>query len=80
MIRRFLLLVLAAVGIFWLMRRLRSARRAASVSKSAERQGRMVRDRVCNKFLPRSSALTLQVDSEEHYFCSEACRDRFLNN
>jgi len=78
MIRRLLLLVLAAVGIFWLLRRRRPAPRAASTANSEEQQGRMVRDRVCNKFLPRSSALVLQVGSEEHFFCSEACRERFL--
>jgi YHS domain-containing protein len=33
---------------------------------------------MCNKFLPRSSALLLKDGEEEHFFCSEACRDRFL--
>jgi uncharacterized protein len=77
MIRRLLFLVLAAVGIFWMLRRRRPAQRAASPIKSDAEQGRMVRDRVCNKFLPRSDALVLQIGSEEHFFCSEACRERF---
>jgi YHS domain-containing protein len=38
----------------------------------------MVRDRVCNTFLPQSRALELEVGGERHYFCSESCRDRFL--
>lgn len=38
----------------------------------------MVRDRVCNTFLPRSSALLLRQGMEEHFFCSEACRSSFL--
>jgi uncharacterized protein len=36
----------------------------------------MVRDRVCDTFLPRSRALVATVDGREQHFCSEACRDR----
>lgn len=36
----------------------------------------MVRDRVCNTFLPRSRALVAVVDGREQYFCSPQCRDR----
>jgi hypothetical protein len=43
------------------------------------RSGReMVRDRVCNTFLPRDRALTALIDGEEAHFCSAACRDRAL--
>ena len=38
----------------------------------------MVRDRICNTFLPRSKALVLSEGTEEHHFCSETCRDRYL--
>jgi YHS domain-containing protein len=40
--------------------------------------GPMVRDHVCNTFLPKSRALSARVDSDEHYFCSEECREKFL--
>ena len=40
--------------------------------------GRMVRDRICDTFIPESSALTLRHDGQTHYFCSTTCRDRFL--
>jgi hypothetical protein len=36
----------------------------------------LVRDRVCNTFLPRERALTVVVDGHEEHFCSTACRDR----
>jgi hypothetical protein len=36
----------------------------------------MVRDRVCDTFLPRSRALVAIVDGREQHFCSAACRDR----
>lgn len=38
----------------------------------------MVRDRVCNTFLPRSRAIVERDEDGEHYFCSEACRGKFL--
>ena len=44
------------------------------------RAGRMVRDRVCNTFLPIESALPTALGGETHYFCSEACRSRFLRS
>jgi hypothetical protein len=36
----------------------------------------MVRDRVCDTFLPRSRALVAVVDGREQHFCSAQCRDR----
>jgi len=38
----------------------------------------LVRDRVCNTFLPRSRALTAMVAGEQRHFCSESCRDAAL--
>lgn len=39
----------------------------------------MVRDQVCNTFLPRDRALTALVGGREAHFCSPACRDRALS-
>jgi hypothetical protein len=36
----------------------------------------MVRDRVCDTFVPRARALMVIVDGREQYFCSPACRER----
>ena len=38
----------------------------------------MVRDRICNTFLPRERALMTLIRGEEMHFCSPACRDRAL--
>ncbi len=38
----------------------------------------LVRDRICNTFLPRSRALRAVVGGREEHFCSTACRDRAL--
>jgi hypothetical protein len=36
----------------------------------------LVRDRVCDTFVPRSRALMAVVDGREQHFCSPACRER----
>lgn len=83
MLRRLLFLALAVFAAFWWLRRiLRPARREAAQPRgraATPLQGEMVRDRVCNTFLPRARALTLQVGSEQEFFCSERCRDAFVN-
>ena len=40
--------------------------------------GEMVRDRVCNTFVPRDRALRALIGGQEMHFCSAACRDRAL--
>lgn len=36
----------------------------------------LVRDRVCNTFVPRDRALVARVGGRDEFFCSPACRDR----
>ncbi len=38
----------------------------------------LVRDRVCNTFVPQDRALRAVVGGKAEYFCSAACRDRAL--
>lgn len=36
----------------------------------------LVRDPVCNTYVPRSRALPATVEGRQEYFCSQECRDR----
>lgn len=55
------------------------ASRAASRPMPAPRPlGELVRDRVCNTFVPRSRAVAAVVAGREERFCSAACRDKAL--
>ena len=38
----------------------------------------LVRDRVCNTFVPRSRAQTAVIAGHEEHFCSPACAQRAL--
>ena len=84
--RRILFLLFLALAFFWWVGRLLRAARGRSPARPRSgpagadpSEGRMVRDRVCNTFIPEGKALRLQVEGEEHFFCSESCRDRFLS-
>jgi len=38
----------------------------------------MVRDPVCQLYLPRSEATRRVIHGQEHFFCGPACLDKFL--
>jgi YHS domain-containing protein len=80
---RKLLWALAVIG-FWLVvrsliRAFRTPRPEPLHAAGKPRfEGAMVRDRVCETFLPRNRALIVRDGDEEHFFCSETCRQSFL--
>ena len=38
----------------------------------------MVRDPVCQVYVPRSEAIRRKIHGQEHFFCSPGCLDKFL--
>ncbi|MBI5681778.1 MAG: hypothetical protein HZC45_01180 [Deltaproteobacteria bacterium] len=40
----------------------------------------MVLDRICNTYFPKDSALRVKDGSNIHYFCSNACREKYLKS
>jgi uncharacterized protein len=44
----------------------------------AESRGKMVKDEVCDTYLPIEEAIREVRDGHEHYFCSDECRRKFL--
>jgi hypothetical protein len=52
------------------------SRRSAPTTSPAETT--LVRDRVCDTFVPLSRALVATIGGHEQHFCSAACRDRAL--
>lgn len=49
-------------------------------AKSGREAGLMVKDEVCNTYLPREDAVCQVQDGKEHFFCSQACRKKFLED
>ena len=40
--------------------------------------GIMVKDEVCNTYLPKEDAIRENIGGKEYFFCSEECRQKFL--
>jgi uncharacterized protein len=73
-----LLRILAILFLVRLILRAFAGRRRAVRSAPSQPAAELVRDRVCNTFLPRDRALRARVGDREEFFCSPACRDRAL--
>ena len=81
-----LVAILRLLGLLLLLRLLfrfvgavvRGYREADDREAASSRSRDLVRDRVCNTFLPRDRALTVTVRGHEEHFCSAACRDQAL--
>jgi YHS domain-containing protein len=81
MILRFLFWLLAMVGTMWLWRRLQRAALAQSGRTTATGPSEvMVRDRICQTFLPQADAIKVKNGGKTHFFCSDTCRDQFLRS
>jgi hypothetical protein len=76
----FLVRLVRVLGILLVVRlvlRAFAAQRVGSGPARPDGSGRdLVRDRVCNTFVPRDRALVARVGGREEFFCSPACRDR----
>jgi YHS domain-containing protein len=53
-------------------------RRAVSPGAAAEIDDIMVKDPFCGIYFPKRDGVHLQVEGEDLYFCSEACKDKYL--
>ena len=55
---------------------IRPRKREAAKARPRKDGVDLVRDRVCNTFLPRERAIRWMTEGGEEYFCSEKCRKR----
>jgi len=74
--RALLLLFLVRLALRLLAQWLQPPRPPQTAPARPDRE--LVRDRVCNTFLPRGRALVATVAGRDEHFCSVACRDRAL--
>ena len=79
--RRILLLLAALLAAAWWFRRGQRPAEKPKAKRAAQPviEGPMVRDRVCNTFLPRSRARVVETEGEPLFFCSQACQDTWAS-
>jgi len=78
--RRILLFLAALFAAAWWFGRARRANRTEPPRQPGDALAAdpMVRDRVCNTFLPRSKALVSGSGDKQLFFCSPACQNQYL--
>jgi len=77
---RFIFYCLLAYLVYRLISFWRRLRRPAARSPQTPpvRSGNMVKDEVCQTYLPQENALREIIDGEERFFCSPECRRKCL--
>jgi hypothetical protein len=76
LVRFLVLLLLVRIALRFVVAVVEGYRGARAKEPRAAAATEMVRDRVCDTFLPRARALVATVGGREQHFCSPACRDR----
>lgn len=72
---RFLLFIFFIYVAYLIIRFFRMLTRPRPAPKPRnEIQGLMVKDDVCNTYIPREEAIREVRDGQERFFCSEECR------
>ena len=86
MLHRFLILLLLLLVARAIIARIFGTRRKASGNRSRGRwtraratvRGRMVKDPQCGIYVATDLAVRTRTKEKNLYFCSEECRDKFL--
>lgn len=78
---RLVFYAIVAYVIYWVFKFFERSGKSSQAPRSASSpqiQGKMVKDEVCNTYLPQEEALKEITDGQEHFFCSTECRQKFL--
>ncbi|MFP4081444.1 MAG: YHS domain-containing protein [Candidatus Aminicenantes bacterium] len=76
---KLILYALLAYIIYQLIRFFRAVKRLKKSSSSSKSgSGMMVKDEICNTYIPEEDAVKEIHQGKEYYFCSQECRKKFL--
>jgi len=72
---------LLAYIIYLIIKFFNSLNKASKSHRTSEHsKGIMVKDEVCNTYLPKEDAIKEIFEGKEYYFCSNECRTKFLES
>jgi len=63
---------------FDLFSRFRGRNKKTAAHRKPDQLEEMRKDPICGTYLPESQAITLLYKREVHFFCSEECKNKFL--
>jgi YHS domain-containing protein len=76
---RFILYALLAYLVFTFIRVFqRLGQKSHSPRQQKKTAGQMVKDQICNTYLPQEDAIQELNEGKEYFFCSKECRQKFL--
>lgn len=65
--------------VYWIYRFFKALIQGSQHQKPAKRSsGIMVKDEICNTYLPKEDTLKEVYGGKDYYFCSQECRQKFL--
>jgi len=76
---KIILYAFLAYIVYWLYRFFKAVNKGTQSRRVSKRQsGIMVKDEMCNTYLPKEDALKANYAGKDYYFCSNECRQKFL--
>ena len=84
MLTGFLRIVLYAILAYIIYKFIRVYQKLSQKSntrrQAKQASGLMVKDEMCNIYLPQEDAIKEIVEGKEYFFCSKDCRQKFLES
>jgi YHS domain-containing protein len=84
MIQGFIKIIFYAIIAFIIYQAIRfyqALNRARKIPRSQKKaSGIMVKDDICNTYLPKEDSIKEISEGKEYHFCSQECRKKFLEN
>lgn len=81
---RLLILGLLGYGLYRALKSLVIDQRVRTQTRGGEKHGEvddvLIQDPICKAYFARRTGVLLHFQGQDHYFCSKACRDRFIGN
>lgn len=58
----------------------RLSKKSSTPTQTKKSAGLMVKDEICNTYLPKEEAIKEIIGGKEYFFCSKECRQKFLES
>ena len=77
LLRIFLIAVIVYLVYRWLWPGKRPGAAKAGDRTAGGKLEEMKKDPICGTYVPESQALTMKIDKQTYFFCSETCKKKF---
>lgn len=75
--RQIILLILLLLFVYMIKKSFSSPKQAKKTNSKGQIGENMIKDPVCNIYIPEAEAVKKTIRGKTHYFCSNECADKF---